>query len=706
MTENRKTLLITPRFYRLYKDTYSLDCLTDDNLFKTFYLRLVTGIRSTLIFSSYGLIFTMVGSFGIFVKYLYFNQMLGFLIAVRYLGKSGVEELNILEYLSLFRNDILLNLIIVPFLSLLIVKRIKPKIRLAFAIIVPCLLFEFFFTEMMFVSNVGRFLSIDMLKNVVQFGLDHPSITENYISLSALIKNIMIVILIIILAFLAEIKASNIERYFHKCVRTLFATLFLASCTLTFMTFSFPIQTMTLHESVIAMMGKSLFDTGNSMGEFKNMTMEETIKAYRSFTQTPVIQKNSSHIFSGKEMNSDVIFFIFETGPSKSFEIAGGIQTLPGVSSLLSRSFVAANHYSTYPYTTDALFSIFNSLYPVGTRRMTRNCSGLADLKKSSFFDSIKSRRYVSAIYGPNRDSFEDDTLMFNSLGLTRRFIAQETEENISDEISSKAGALFSHFSKNTEAFSEKLLKKLTLDMIALEELKKDILQYKRNDQAFAAAFLPQIGHGPWPDLYNISSIPARGRAIIELQDQWLNEIIQLLKSNGWLEDTIIVITADHGIRTISEDPAFEGGKISEYSFHVPLIIYAPHTVVSSENISSITSHIDIKPTILELMGIADCRQLDQGVPIWNNGIPNRKTFFFAGGYLGADAYHEGGHFFMSQNLVGAKYRNTMMDFPMQTFLPFNGLKSQEIESVLTTMYELQNKFGRLLIESSAISSR
>lgn len=671
-----------------------------NKLFNKFYLGILATIRSVFIFSLYGLIFTIVGSFGIFVKYLYFNQTNALLIAARCLG---VKELCVIEYLSFFQNDIFLNLIVVPFCFLLIVKSIESKkIRLAFAIIIPCFLFEFLFIEMMFVSNVGRFLTIDMLKDAVEFGIDNPSIAKHYVSFSALIKNMIIVMSIVILAFLAEIKSNKIGRYFHKCFRMLFVALFLAFFTLMIVAFLYPIQTRTLRESVIVTIGKSLFDTKNSMGEFKNMTLEGTIKAYRSFTQTPAIQGNNLHPFWGKEANSDLIFFIFETGPLKSIEIAGGIQTLPSISSLLSHAFIATNHYSTYPYTTDALFSIFTSLYPVGTRKMTNNYSDLDILKKVSFFESIKCRGYISSIYTPNRDSFKEDTLMFNFLGVTRRFIAQETEENIPHEIQSKVDDLFSHFSQDIKTFPEhknRVLKSLTLDMVALEQLKKDILQYKRNSEPFAAVFLPQIGHAPWPDLYNISDIPTRGRAIIELQDQWIGEIVQLLELNGWVENTIIVVTADHGVRTISEDMAFEGGKISGYSFHVPLIIYAPHTLSSSENILSLTSHIDIKPTILDLMGIADCRQLDQGISIWNESINNRKTFFFAGGYLGADGYYEEGQFFMSQYLVGAKYQNTIMEFPIQTLLPFENGKCEEIGVTLKTIHEIQNKFGNLLIE-------
>src|SRR5690606_25607728 len=123
------------------------------------------------------------------------------------------------------------------------------------------------------------------------------------------------------------------------------------------------------------------------------------------------------------------------------------------------------------------------------------------------------------------------------------------------------------------------LADRLIHDYMALDALCEDIVAYKGSGKRFAALFVPQIGHAPWFDLYGRSSIVERGRDLMILQDEWLAEIVSLLDGNGWLEETVIVLTSDHGIRTRVEDPALEAGTVSGYSFEVPLVIFAPGTL-------------------------------------------------------------------------------------------------------------------------------
>lgn len=149
----------------------------------------------------------------------------------------------------------------------------------------------------------------------------------------------------------------------------------------------------------------------------------------------------------------------------------------------------------------------------------------------------------------------------------------------------------------------------------------------------------------------------------MRLQDKWLAEIISLLELNGWLKDTIIVVTADHGIRTRVEDPSFEGGKISNYSFNVPLLIYAPNSIHLYTEINHMTSHIDITPTILDLIGIKETNFSMQGSPLWDDRLKHRDTYFLAKNYLGSDGYYDNTYYYMYEHLTGAGYRSNNMNF-------------------------------------------
>src|SRR6202040_1092872 len=95
------------------------------------------------------------------------------------------------------------------------------------------------------------------------------------------------------------------------------------------------------------------------------------------------------------------------------------------------------------------------------------------------------------------------------------------------------------------------------------------------------------------------------------------------------------------------EDPDLPVGMIDDISFHVPMLIYAPQLLKASVTIPWLTSHIDISPTLLDLMGVDRRRDLEQGSPIWDAALQGRTTFFFARHYFSADGYYANGQFVM-----------------------------------------------------------
>lgn len=90
----------------------------------------------------------------------------------------------------------------------------------------------------------------------------------------------------------------------------------------------------------------------------------------------------------------------------------------------------------------------------------------------------------------------------------------------------------------------------------------------------------------------------------ISSTDQYIGDMIKKLKEEGLLENTIIVITADHG-ESLGNDGIFfyHGYSTKDYMLKLPLIIYYPkklgHKVINYQ-----TTELDVMPTILDLAGI------------------------------------------------------------------------------------------------------
>jgi ABC-type branched-subunit amino acid transport system ATPase component len=55
------------------------------------------------------------------------------------------------------------------------------------------------------------------------------------------------------------------------------------------------------------------------------------------------------------------------------------------------------------------------------------------------------------------------------------------------------------------------------------------------------------------------------------IQEEWLDELVEFIDRIEKLEKTTIVITINHEIRTVREDPQLIAVFIVEHSFHVPL---------------------------------------------------------------------------------------------------------------------------------------
>jgi arylsulfatase A-like enzyme len=97
---------------------------------------------------------------------------------------------------------------------------------------------------------------------------------------------------------------------------------------------------------------------------------------------------------------------------------------------------------------------------------------------------------------------------------------------------------------------------------------------------------------------------------LVAYQDSVIQELVEGLKSTGVLEDSILVLTADHGdfIETVRQPPLRKGGRESSHGYHlydeairVPLIVCGPKYVQGISCVRRQVRSIDILPTITSL---------------------------------------------------------------------------------------------------------
>ncbi len=86
--------------------------------------------------------------------------------------------------------------------------------------------------------------------------------------------------------------------------------------------------------------------------------------------------------------------------------------------------------------------------------------------------------------------------------------------------------------------------------------------------------------------------------------DQHLRSIFAALEAIQ--EDTLVIITADHGEVLNEQLGYFDHHGLYEGNVHVPLILYWPGKLPKGQRVPGFVQNLDIAPTLLELAGIRD----------------------------------------------------------------------------------------------------
>ncbi len=171
----------------------------------------------------------------------------------------------------------------------------------------------------------------------------------------------------------------------------------------------------------------------------------------------------------------------------------------------------------------------------------------------------------------------------------------------------------------------------------------------------------------------------------MKLQSTWLRDVVLMLKNEGELSNTLIVLTSDHGVRTKAEDAAFEVGTMNSYSFRIPLVLYSPSGFEKPLIVKKLTSHIDIGSSMLLLLGLQPGLGVTEGIPLWEPS-PDCRVYFFSTDYGGAEGFYDG-QFFMNNVITDIQYRDPLMKFSNTDSILF---KPEEKSFVLNGLDEFR----------------
>jgi arylsulfatase A-like enzyme len=93
--------------------------------------------------------------------------------------------------------------------------------------------------------------------------------------------------------------------------------------------------------------------------------------------------------------------------------------------------------------------------------------------------------------------------------------------------------------------------------------------------------------------------------------DFYFGQFIDYLKQKGLYENSVIVMTSDHGEQFNEHGGYFHGSSIYNEEIHVPLIIKFPDNELSGSQSDLFMSQVDILPTVLEYLGVEIPQEVD-----------------------------------------------------------------------------------------------
>ena len=610
----------------------------------------------------------------------------------------GFAHLRARDVISFFRMDVLVGFCVIPLLILLLARYASPRLTALVLGAGSLGLSLLLAIQLRALVEVGRYISLATMWVALKWGLHEPGANAGYLSakgIAALLVGCAATALVLIWAARMPKKRAYSAGVFRGvkiagelyllCMVTVLAVGWKSSVPTT------PYQQSTFVRSVVSLWSGNALDTGefaafdfdhNKITEAKLPPLSPAglIAKYKELTNTPARQIDPRYF--GKQAGSNVIFFVLETTPAGFLSVDDDMKAFPNLARLKQHCFLAERHYTTLPVTVSAVFSMFTSWYPIDS---LESPWGYASGEEApDFLPRLNAEGVKTAAFTPLHSN--TDEASYSALGF--------------EQVVEPATAATDLYNGGMEWKEERKAN----DVATLHLVESNMEEWMDSHQRFALAFLPQIAHFPYPDAYppdSTDNLRERGRAIIAREDSWLGEMMDLLQKHGQLDNTIIVVVGDHGRRAKRENPNLRLGTIDGTAFHVPLFIYAPKALAQPERIPWITSHIDIVPTMLDLLGVRAGRDSEQGLPIWQSSLAQRTTFFFAQPTFGADGYETDSRFYMWHYFSDSVYANSQPEFDMRNFIPRAAPIANGITSKIATMVALEKQWHQRFAETS-----
>jgi len=133
------------------------------------------------------------------------------------------------------------------------------------------------------------------------------------------------------------------------------------------------------------------------------------------------------------------------------------------------------------------------------------------------------------------------------------------------------------------------------------------------------------------PGITDIEFVKASYDGALAYMDACIQQVINRVGELGLADETIVVVTGDHGETLDEHDCYFDHHGLYEPTLYVPLIIRFPGRLPEGEIVPGYSQHIDLVPTLMDLMGFKPKTKFDGTslLPLVSGDKPTNYTGYY-----------------------------------------------------------------------------
>ncbi|WP_257987931.1 LTA synthase family protein [Bacillus sp. V33-4] len=285
-------------------------------------------------------------------------------------------------------------------------------------------------------------------------------------------------------------------------------------------------------------------------------------------------------------------------------------------------------HQTGQGKTSDSEFLLDNSLYPLsrGAVFFTH-----ADNRYYSMNEKLKEKGYFTATLHANNKSFWNRDVMYGNLKYDRFYSLLDYQVTAQNSVG--------------------------WGMKDIDFFYQSVQHMKQMPRPFYTKFITLTNHFPFElkpedqlidEYHSVSGTLNRYFPTVRYTDEAIKLFIEDLKKEGLYEDSILVLYGDHyGISENHHEAMgqFLGKEITPYENirlqRVPLFIHIPG--IKGGTISSISGQVDLRPTLLHLLGIETKEDIQFGTDLFSKQR-DQFTVLRDGSFISNDFIFTGGN--------------------------------------------------------------